>query len=610
MERPKSHITDSMGEAQMRAIFESVGWAVNRIVNDYGVDFDIQIFEDNKATGEWFKVQLKSSESSQYSANRTFLSQPLSADHATHYSKEMRDPIFLIHADVKDKKTFWFAPQLTTLAKASEYRESVSFRIDTCSELPATLPQMVIALRQIRLKLGARIVSESPITDFANSVEVEDRETAIQGLQDRTDFLRIRTIHDEVSEGDLEESKDRLEAVISNQHSSVEIKVAAVLEEERIEFMAAHRSETPQSAISQIRLQIGKRFQLLTKDGPPALKFFALLARKAGELDVLTFQDFGLFMNWMGHVKSDEGNPFIALHLAMERLKSTGRIIRKYNQCVRLARYAANSKYRWALPNALLRVVQSMAIFIMRLRTEGQEETARQYRNSAMQFCRLAVWIADQNDDDESLSFAMTAAFLLTGRGDKADLEQEEVLSLAREALSKIKDSKQAELTKEAFDRGMKRIAGASVEGDPKPDLVRQIIENRAAGLGIDMTDSEDLTVKLIRLGIKDISPERAIKHCRHAFVSISGRVPLSVSTLAELLQLPSINGKIIHCDLHEYAVESRTLDIAAEHFRKKYCETCKDISPRPSDWEYSDEWQAEENARHSDFMMRFYAGS
>jgi Domain of unknown function (DUF4365) len=84
MERPRSHITDSLGEAQMRAIFEPLGWAVNKIQSDYGIDFDIQIFEQHQATGEWFKVQLKSSESTEYSTRGDFLSETLSTSHATH----------------------------------------------------------------------------------------------------------------------------------------------------------------------------------------------------------------------------------------------------------------------------------------------------------------------------------------------------------------------------------------------------------------------------------------------------------------------------------------------------------------------------------------------
>jgi hypothetical protein len=255
---------------------------------------------------------------------------------------------------------------------------------------------------------------------------------------------------------------------------------------------------------------------------------------------------------------------------------------------------------------ALLRVVQSTAVFIMRLRIEGQHDAANQYRESAMQFCRMAVWIAERNRDDQSLSLAVTASLLLAAKPEE-QAAREGILAFARETLSQIKDPEQAEATLAALKRGIKRMSGERVEGDAEPDLERQIIENLAAGLGIDMTDSENPAVKLIRLGIKDANPERAIKHCIHAFVSISGRVPLSTHFLSELVQLPSINAKILHCDLHDYAVEARTLDIAARFFKEKYCDACKDISPRPAGWTHSDDWQEEENTRHEKFMGAFY---
>jgi hypothetical protein len=73
MKRPQSHVTDTLGEAQMRRIFEPLTWVVNKISGDYGIDFDVQIFEQYKATGEWFKVQLKSSGSTAYSAKGDFI---------------------------------------------------------------------------------------------------------------------------------------------------------------------------------------------------------------------------------------------------------------------------------------------------------------------------------------------------------------------------------------------------------------------------------------------------------------------------------------------------------------------------------------------------------
>ena len=48
-------------------------------------------------------------------------------------------------------------------------------------------------------------------------------------------------------------------------------------------------------------------------------------------------------------------------------------------------------------------------------------------------------------------------------------------------------------------------------------------------------------------------------------------------------------------------------MDAATEQFKREYCEKCKDISPRPADWKYSDEWQEQENQRQTEFMARFY---
>jgi hypothetical protein len=319
------------------------------------------------------------------------------------------------------------------------------------------------------------------------------------------------------------------------------------------------------------------------------------------------FRDVGLFMNLMGHVR--QGASDITLRFAVEKLHSTHRIIKKYNQCVRLARYASNSRYRWVLPDALLRIVEGVGFFIVTLKTEGQAETAQRYRASTLQICRLAVWIAEQNQDDAVLSHGMATVMLLTGKED-GDTEHGEVVKLAREILAKIKDQQQRQVSEQLLDRAIRRTSGEKVEGDPESDLLRQVVENRASSLGVDMNNPEDLTAKLVRLGIKDANPERVLKHCEHAFVSITGKVAGWENMIAASVQLPSIRAKILHCDLFDYAAEGRTLDAAFEHFKTEYCDKCKDISPRASDWKYSDEWQQAENERHREFMTKFHRKS
>ena len=103
---------DREGRRLLREALEPLGWVLTGFDEDYGIDYDVQVFVNGSPRGLWFKTELKSSASSDRSADGTFVSLQLSLDHAKHYALELRDPVFLIHADVQAKEVFWFAPQL------------------------------------------------------------------------------------------------------------------------------------------------------------------------------------------------------------------------------------------------------------------------------------------------------------------------------------------------------------------------------------------------------------------------------------------------------------------------------------------------------------------
>jgi hypothetical protein len=117
--KPEEHEINRAGKRLLREVLEPLGWVVNDVQEDYGIDTNVQVFDGKTPTGAWFHAQLKSSASSEYSADGTFISQELSADHARHYSLELRQPIFLIHADVASQKVYWCAPQLDRQLSAS-----------------------------------------------------------------------------------------------------------------------------------------------------------------------------------------------------------------------------------------------------------------------------------------------------------------------------------------------------------------------------------------------------------------------------------------------------------------------------------------------------------
>jgi hypothetical protein len=100
--KPDEHEINRSGKRILREVLEPLGWVVNDVQEDYGIDCNVQIFDGTSPTGAWFHIQLKSSSAPAYSENGGFISQELSVAHARHYALEMHDPIFLVVVDVTE----------------------------------------------------------------------------------------------------------------------------------------------------------------------------------------------------------------------------------------------------------------------------------------------------------------------------------------------------------------------------------------------------------------------------------------------------------------------------------------------------------------------------
>src|SRR5690349_691117 len=102
MKRPEQHVIDSKADAIFRAGFAR--WSVNGVERDYGWDYAVELFgDDGESTGVIFKAQLKGSTHSEYSADKTFVSQSLTRESADYLARQLEQPTFLFHADVNSK---------------------------------------------------------------------------------------------------------------------------------------------------------------------------------------------------------------------------------------------------------------------------------------------------------------------------------------------------------------------------------------------------------------------------------------------------------------------------------------------------------------------------
>ena len=205
----------------MKSVLQSSGWAISSVQEDYGIDYLVEIFHANESTGVFFKVQLKSSGKTSYSAQNDFISQPIKIQSANYLCREVRTPVILVHADVSQKAVFWMAPQLDLETierlRAQSDKGTITLRIPSSNSLPETIIQLAEAVNQVETVLACRTIVSVPIPDFLSDVEGHiDADEYIREVQDKSDALRIQQATKLFQAGKFEEVEEIVNKVLKN----------------------------------------------------------------------------------------------------------------------------------------------------------------------------------------------------------------------------------------------------------------------------------------------------------------------------------------------------------------------------------------------------------
>jgi hypothetical protein len=521
--KPEQHEINQAGKRLLREALEPLGWIVNEVQEDYGIDCNVQVFDGGSPTGAWFHVQLKSSSRSNYAADRTFISQELPIDHARHYALELRQPVLLVHADVASKNVYWYAPQLdhqlsAVLGKATA--KSVAVRIPTEQQLPRSAARLLSTLDRIYLAMGNRELTSASAASFAESLGcLPNQERLYRAFREKNDVLKLRRIGELLKQGDLSQARSRAEGVLADPDSTVEIKFWAQIHLQAIDCREIIHSGRPQGELPRLLVTHANSLQKLTAKGPKHLKFSSLIAGHAAELQAMTHEDYCLFVALRQHLQGHR-SPLMALSLYARRSVLTSRIVSKYNQCVRLARYAANYTDRWALGRALIAIVNGVGGYLATLSADNKVEAESAFAQSALQICKLAAWISNETGDPVGVVLAVLGALQTTHSTDS------EAYRWAVRAAGGITDPGVRADAVLQIERAAKRWRGEPVEGDYQGDVLWQVVQNMATALGIDVNDENDPLVRGLRIAVKDDSPERVLLQCEHLPVSVGAIGP------------------------------------------------------------------------------------
>lgn len=599
--KPQQHDIDRAGKRLLRKALESLGWVVNDVQEDYSVDSNVQVFDKGSPTGAWFHVQLKSSASSDYSSDRSFISQELLVDHARHYALEILDPVFLLHADVTSEKIYWLAIQLDDKLPGVLQKTGATYarvRIPTRQELPETAPELLIALNDIRLTLAARVVTSAPIGSFEDAFRhMPNQEALHRAFQEKMDALKLRKIVELFERKEFDQCRPRIKALLGDPDTSVETKFWAQVQFEGVDYAETVHAGKPQSELPRLILEHAKSLQKLTAAGPKYLKFYSLIARKAAELGILVHENISISMALHQQLEK-YGSPMMALGLYARRSAITGHIVAKYNQCLRLARYASNYRDRWVLGRALTNIVNAIAGYLITLDAERQFEIRNAFAQSALRICKVAAWICNETGDSQGAVLAILSSLMTTQSTDSDAYEW-----AVQSAISLVDADVRADALL-MIERAAKRWKGEHVEGDYRGDTVWQVIQNMATALGIDTSNENDPLVKGLRIAARDNSPERVLAHCEHILVSLGATGPIA-RQIRLVFNLGTAGSKVVHCTIHDYHIEGKDQDTAFEEFRKQYCDSCPDRKPRPKEWRLTPEEEQVIQNRHQGLVSR-----
>lgn len=583
--KPPQHEIDSAGERILRDALEPLKWTVNKVEKDYGVDFNVQVFDDRSPNGMWFHIQLKSHQTPDYSSDRTFISESIEIGHVRHFAIELRQPMFLVIADVSLKKLYWHCLQLDTtlmqrLDEASQ-QDTITVRVPTEHYLPGTELQFLTALRLSNNVLANRQLIRSSTAEFAESLKYSgDPLRILAAMQDKGDVLRLQKIANLFHEGKLLEARQRTTVLLADPDASVQTKFWASIEMYSIDFREIFASNKPQELIAKSHLDHANSLIKITAHGPKPFKFYSIVNKRAAELEGLTYENFRLGLLQKAHLRRG-GNPMLVLNIYARRAWLSMAINKKYNQCVRLARYAAKSEDPWLLGRALTGITNALSVYLGTLRIEEQRELEAAYAKSALQICELSAWISALTGDDNGIGMAVVGALVTVNS------EDTETYRWAKQTAESITDQEIRYSALESVNHATLRWKGDRVEGDIEGDSVWQALQNMATEHGVDIFDENSPLVKAIKIGVRDDNFDRVLRECEHLIISY-GSVGPNALLINELFNMRTACSKVVNCKLHNFHVEGRGLDSAYTTFEKAHCSTCPDQKPRPEGWTFN----------------------
>ena len=610
---PRQHEIDELA-GRLFASTLPASWRIREQNKDYGIDMEIEIFDDHKTTGIIFKVQLKGTENPIFLADQSFICLQLRKTDANYFCEEISIPVILILVDVSAKKAWWHPIQLDTklqeenLKKSENHKSTVVLHINPENSLPSSLNNLFNKIRESQIYLAIKKISKtSPELLQAAINFIPDIDSIHHQLSQQISNLNIIKLAKAWDAKDIDSLEDLINEITCNNHSSIVENYHAYF---YLELLERNKLQLPAESDNLWKIEYKFAMSLKSiglKNGPLYIRLLAIFAFHASLLHRASDRDYYLFLNSL--VNSDERNkslkdPLWGSFLPVIRINSTMSVIRKLNHCVQYINIIINKGQIQVIPECIARLQISMIIFLNRIYSEQLPNAAKNTEDFFQNLCDIGIKISLKLKNWKNLVLILLNSTHLCNVHDEISINNrfawiEKEINLIEDESIREEAKKLAQLHKIDMLKYIQQQTSSKM--DPDPDIEKQVYENMAIGMGIDLKKPDDPISQIIKIGIADLNPERVLKNCEHLYVTTG-----SIGIPGRMLMLPTAGSKSMFCTFHGYGIGGLSLDSIYSLFKDKYCINCKEKKPHPDDWKWSHIWQRGEIEKHKHKFKSF----
>jgi hypothetical protein len=394
MERPEQHEIDTTA-GRIFAYRLPKNWQDHKSpAPEYGIDYEIEVFEEQRTTGLFFKVQLKGTKSADFIEDGAFLSFQLPVKIANYFCNELRIPLIFILCETTTERLWWTAPQMDPDFRArleaanGKDQESLVLHIPSKNEFPKTIGELVRDIATSELVNTARNLRNSPAASFSKAVEaLGDRDGIVRALQEKIDVVRINQVEELVAGKNYKESTKLSVKIFENPESTIEARCSALFFLEKVGAISLRDQGATTSVLHEHFYKCSEIKKDLTRRGPRSLKRMAMIENIAAKLSIYTESEFGQFMNWK--VNQGKGDPFWLGTLIAARQKLCRKLLKAYERGLSLLAGMIKDGDLNLVPHCVLVLCNAMQTFVLRLWSENLREAAMAYQKSNSQLrCR------------------------------------------------------------------------------------------------------------------------------------------------------------------------------------------------------------------------------